>query len=181
MMRETVQGIGIGLAIAAVAVGAWFATHKAASPGAAPQDATPAPAVAKTPTEPIHPKVVQAYPAKVKQKVNLPSAMRNDPAIAVLNSSMVPPTLDGQTVTTTLNTETGQVNTMISANPSPWLAGESTGSIRLDYGMKNGGRKVGRLSATENLFQIKSVHLGAAGALYSDGTYFIGVGGEYRW
>jgi hypothetical protein len=180
-MNDLVKRVGIDVAIGAGAIALWFATHKPEPPAQAPEVATPAPVIAKSEPIVIHPAAVQAYPDKVKQRTAIPSTMKADRNIAVLDSSTIAASERSQNVTTTLNTETGQVVTLVSENPAPWLAGESTGEARIDYGVKNGFRQVGRLSATEDLFQIKDVHLGISGSLETDGTYFMGAGISYRW
>jgi len=180
-MNETVKRIGIDVTIMAAAVGIWFITRKPEPPAAAPQVAVPAQAIAEEKPEIIHPKAVQAYSENAKQKTAIPQAMKEDKTVAILDSSTIPESQHSETVTTTLNTETGQVITLVAANPTPWLAGESTGEARIDFGLKNGFRRVGRLSATEDLFQVKSLHLGISGSLDTDGEYFIGGGISYRW
>jgi hypothetical protein len=89
-------------------------------------------------------------------------------------------------VTSVLDTKTGETTAYTKPEPYPWLAVESRGEARFDYGYKitKGSTvplPVGRLSVTHNFVQVKALHMGVNVAIDTDGTAFAGVGLSYRW
>lgn len=87
-----------------------------------------------------------------------------------------------QIVTQTLDVTTGETEVFIASAPAPWFTTEHRGSINLDYGYKaHSPNPVGRLNIREDLVQIKDIHLGVSASAYTDGDYFVGIGGSYRW
>lgn len=121
--------------------------------------------------------------AAVKKKLTLPQPVVDDKNAAVLASSKIPAGERPHTVTTVLNTETGASETYVRTDPLPWLAYENRGEIGLYYGIKNGQQAV-RLQATQDLVQVKALHLGVIGSMdMANGKpdLFVGVGVAYRW
>lgn len=131
---------------------------------------------------------VQVYAPRAKTKLKLPPALQQNAGVHVLAATRVKPDLHPQTVVTTLNSKTGQTETLIRREPYPWMSAEQTGEIRIDYGYKMGfsspdkGRPGGvRLSLREDLLQLKALHLGINASIDSDGQMFAGAGVGYRW
>lgn len=174
--------IGIAVAAIAASIVLWFSLRKPdPAPRTAPMEAHAATVVADSKPQEIQPKKVMAYPAKVKEKAALPDSMKQDPNIVVLDSSRVEASDRDQTVTSTLNTQTGAVETIVSEDPDPWFQLEAKNEARLSYGIKNGMKTVGRASVSADMLEIKSVHFGVNGSLDTDGAYFAGAGIAYKW
>lgn len=182
------QGL-IGLVVGAIIASCFMLT----------QCSPPAPAPAATPVlAKVNPEVkrevkvdtplrtpsksVKAYPASVKNKLVLPKEVLDDEAAQVLDSTELASSEKRQIVSTILDTETGATTSYVTAAPSPWLALEDRGQLSLDYGIKRGSREpVARLNLRQDVLQIKRLHLGASASAYSDGDYFVGIGGSIRW
>lgn len=144
-------------------------------------EARPSGPVAAVQKEVIHPKALKVYTKPAKAKLNLPATLQQDDNQYVLASSTLKHDYHPQTVTTLVNRETGEATTITRGEPYPWLAAQQTGEIRLDYGIKNGGVAVGRLTLREDLLQVKGVNLGAGASLDTDGAVFVGAGVGFKW
>lgn len=127
-------------------------------------------------------KSVKVYPPATKGLIKLPPEVLGDDSKYVTTTSSIPRTENGQVVTTVLDVTTGETSAYVAQEPSPWFALEHRGYAAVDYGFKrNNPNPVLRLNVREDLVQIKGIHLGLTGSLHSDGDYFVGAGGEYRW
>ncbi|ADE12117.1 hypothetical protein [Sideroxydans lithotrophicus] len=158
----------------------WVATPKPAPVGQW-QPAKTASQVTDVPKTALSCKPVIVYEQAAKQNLDLPPSVQADAEKHVTSSSKVNPDLHPQTVTTIYNDKTGQTEAMIRRDPYPWLAAEQTGEVWVGYGVKNGGGRVGLLSVTEELIQVKALHFGVSGSVSTDGSLFAGVGAGYRW
>lgn len=160
----------------------WYYFKPQPAPVGQYTQAEKAPQVSGVPTVPLLPKKpIQVYADPAKQRLNLSPEQISNKAIVVVSASRVPSDLHPQTVVTTLDQNTGVFSTLVRSEPYPWLAAEQTGELRLDYGIKNGGLKVARLSLHENLVQIKALHLGVNSSLDTDGIFFVGAGVGWGW
>lgn len=175
------KSILTGAGILAAAVALWYVMKPEPAPVGGWQPAKEAPQVAAVPKESIVPPKIEVYTAPAKEKLNLPPSVKQDPHAHVLQSTRVPADDHPQTVTTLINDQTGQTETLVRREALPWLAAEQRGEARLAYGMKNGGVKVGRLSVQEDLVQVKALHAGVNASLDTDGRYFVGAGVAYKW
>lgn len=166
----------------------WLRQPEQAAPVHMQVPATPAPEVKKTPrvATPLKARTVKAYPASVKNKLKLPETALLDPAVAVVSSSQVRADDHPQTVTTVLNTDTGEVESYTRRDPLPWFAADHRGEAGIILGIKNAEPAV-RLEGRQQLFQVKAVHLGVTGSVdqHLNGTretdWMVGVGAWYRW
>jgi hypothetical protein len=152
--------------------------------------ATPAKEIKLIPVHqaPVKNGTVRVYASPAKIKLDLPKLVVDDEQKQVVASTTVQGDDHPQTTTTTVNLETGEFDTFTKKEPLPWLAWDDKGSAGLYTGIKRGGL-VARLELKQNIFSVKSVHVGAvatldqpissAAGLQTD--YFIGVGAEYRW
>jgi hypothetical protein len=130
----------------------------------------------------ITPPKVPVYTAPAKRKLKLPDEIKDDPNKYVLTSARLPKDTHPQTVTTVIDAQTGEVQTLYRSEPHPWLAVEQTGELRVDYGIKSwSGLRVVRLSLREDVLQIKSFHAGINASIDSDGAWFVGVGVGWKW
>ncbi|KIO49611.1 hypothetical protein [Nitrosospira sp. NpAV] len=147
------------------------------------EDAPKVPVVTKAPIR------VYSGGKVLKKKLNLPSAVAEDPAREIIASSQAKADDHPQTITTVINTTTGDSETYIRRDPLPWLAWDTSGEVGVYAGIKNGQQAV-RLQARQGIVQVKALHLGvmgsidqaAGGASTLSGTdYFVGVGAWVKW
>ena len=177
-VRTIIEGVGI--LIAAIAL--WYVfRHPVSAPVGVPQMATQSPETAGVKKIDIAPKKLKVYAAQIKKKINLPKAEQDNAAIAVLDSSKIAGNYNPQTITTTLNTDTGETQTSVVVDPYPWFAAKNDKEARISYGLKNSGKFVGRMQFTDDFFQVKAISLGINTSIDTDGSYFLGVGASYRW
>lgn len=165
------------------------------------QDAIPAPPVGihviATPAKQVAdiPKVqtsikngsVRVYEGRAKIKLKLPDAILHDDAKQVIESTKVSADDHDQTVTTIVDTETGDTQTLVRREPLPWMSWRDNGSAGIYAGIKN-GQPTARLEVKQSIFSVKAVQFGAVAtldspisSLPSKTEYFVGVGAEYRW
>lgn len=124
--------------------------------------------------------------AALKDELKLPQEVVNNEPDQVLSSITAPESDHKQTVTTVLNTETGESQTFIRQEPLPWVAFDQRGQVGMYAGVKN-GTPTARLELQQGLLQVKAVHIGAVatvdqpmqGPLQTE--YYVGVGAWYRW
>lgn len=127
-------------------------------------------------------KTLRVYPQEAKKKLSLPSEALSNAKMHLTDSSVIKSTERPVEVSQFLDTTTGETKTYVTTIPTPWFALEHRGYAAVDYGFKrNSSNPVLRLNVREDLVQIKGIHLGITGSLHSDGDYFVGAGGEYRW
>jgi hypothetical protein len=127
-------------------------------------------------------KTVRVYPSGSKAKVKLPPEAIENANIKLTASSVIKSSEYPVQVSQVLDITTGETETFVQEVPKPWIAFENRGAASLDYGFKRGATNpVLRLNLRENLVQLKGIHLGLSGSIHSDGDYFVGVGGEYKW
>lgn len=163
------------------AAGAWW--YFTPAPAQVDEWTSPevAPQIAPVPKQTIRPAKVHAYAPSAKAKLKLPASMLNDPNVYVLDSSLLPSDTHPQTVTTVIDEQTGEVQTVVRREPLPWLAAEHRGELRLDAGVKNGLAKVVRLTLREDLLQVKALHAGINASVDTDGQLFVGAGVGWKW
>lgn len=148
--------------------------------------ATPAPLVKDIPKVSLKPKsgTVRVYASRAKIKLDLPAEIIKDDNQQVIESTQVKSDDHPQTITTVINADTGETQTLVRRDPLPWLAWDYRGSIGAYAGLKNGDPGV-RIEAKQNLIQLKAVHVGVVASLDQRASgqqdYFVGVGAEYRW
>lgn len=150
--------------------------------------ATAAHEVKSTPKISVQPKQLKVYAGGkgVKNNLKLPDPVVQDDSEQVIASSQVKADEHPHTITTTINTDTGESQTFVRTDPLPWFGLSSRGGIGIYGGIKNGNPAV-RLEAKQDLFTVKALHFGVTasvdqplnGPLGND--YFLGIGGEYRW
>lgn len=140
--------------------------------------AIPAPAVARVETvaTPIKTGTVQAYKPAAKKALKLPDSIQFDSKQSVVAASTVTPSAHAYTLTTLVDTETGEIQTLQRREPLPWLARDASGRLDLLLGVTDEG-PVARLSVQQNLLQIKALRLGVAAAL----TQHLGGTPETDW
>lgn len=174
-------GFAAGVVLLVLAASVYFAFKPAPAPPGVHMPATPAPEVAKETTIPVHVAApVQVYKPVVKKKLNLPAHVQADTEQHVVASSKTANDERQHTITTTLDTTTGQFTSYDRAEPLPWIAVNTKTQVGLFYGLKD-GEPVARLQAQQEFLQVKALHFGAVGSVDSDGSYFVGAGAWARF
>ena len=126
---------------------------------------------------------VKAYAPEAKIKLALPETVIADQQEHVISTARVPDTNRPHTVTTTINSETGEAQSFVRADPLPWVALENRGELSLSVGYKyrDQVRPVVRLGVRQDFLQVKALHAGVVASIDSDGAAYAGVGVAYRW
>lgn len=150
--------------------------------------ATPAPEIAGETKidKPIATGSVKVYKPAIKTELKLPASVIANENIQVAASSRVSPNDHPQTVTSTVDMQTGEVTNYVKEEPYPWLAKDTRTEIGLYAGIKNGNKTI-RLEGRQGLIQIKALHVGVIGTLDQSfsgpiqADYFVGAGVWTRW
>ena len=180
----------IGLGILAVAlVGGygfwWFIQPKVDTSVAV--IAPVAPIIAKVDKVDTPVKMVRTYKPIAKTKLKLPPLVIANVDQQVTGATTVAPSERKVTVTSVLDTKTGETTTYSKSEPYSWIPSfESRGEARLDLIYKVDARthapqQAGRLMITQDFLQLKAVHLGGTASIDTKGEMIIGVGVGYRW
>ena len=181
----TTTGVG-----ALVVVGAliWLLiwTIEARRPVEVSVPATPAPELKRAPTARVAIKApVKVYTGSTKAKLKLPADAQANQFENVLAATTVKGNDRPQTVTTTINTETGESRSFVKQDPLPWFAIETRGEARLALGYRYDGsglpKQIVRLGINYDAIRVKALTAGITGTVDSDGRTFIGIGVAYRW
>ena len=170
------------LALAFVAGVAVYFTFKPdpAQPGVH-NAATPSPEVAKVETERVEiAPPIQVYKPVAKKKLKLPESVQQNPAQHVIASSKTANDERQHTVTTIIDSTTGNATTYDRVEPLPWVTVSTKSQVGLFYGYR-GGEQVVRLQGQQEILQIKAMRVGAVATVDSDGETFIGAGLWARW
>lgn len=175
--------IAAALAVIASILG-YFALRPVPPPVGVHVEAQPAPALAKVETEKVEvAPPITVYKPAAKKKLNLPKQISEAPNQHVVASTKVGGDDRSHTVTTVMDSSTGEFTTLDRADPLPWVAVKSRTEVGAYYGIK-GGRDTVRIQARHEFLQMKSLHAGVqASADFSGGDVdsFVGVGVSVRW
>lgn len=125
--------------------------------------------------------------SQLKKLVDLPpEVVQNDHQQVIASSKIEAEDDHPHTITTVIDTETGESQTYVRTDPLPLIDWDDHGRIGLYYGYKNGTAAT-RLQAQQGLFRIKSVHVNMLASIDQSlntpvtQAYFVGIGAEYRW
>lgn len=175
--------IVLGVVIA-IGTGTYFYFKPEPAPTNVHLPAKPASQVSRETTVPVViEKPVKVYRPDVKRKLKLPDAVQADPAQHVVASSRTVPDERPHTITTVLDTSTGEFTTLDRAEPLPWIAVSTKTEVGAFYGIKN-GEPAFRVQAQQELLRIKALHVGAvasADMVRGDVETYVGVGVWARW
>lgn len=166
------------LVLAAAVLALWVLVSPARAPMARYVPAEPAPAVAQAETvaTPIKTGTIQVYKPATKRALKLPEPIQAAPEQQVIAANTVAPSAHSYTLTTLIDTDTGEVRTLQRAEPLPWLARDPSGRLDLLLGQSRDG-PVARLSVTQNLLQMREWRLGVGGSI----TQHLGGRPETDW
>lgn len=181
--------VAFGLLIA-MAIG-WLSYDREPAQGVgATVIARPSGEVAKVPVKTVTPKAgVKVYRggAALKDGLKLPRDAVEDPDVEVLASSHVKADDHPHTVTTVIDTETGESTTYDRRDPLPWMAWSERGHAGVAVGLKS-GEPTARLQVEQEIVTVKALRLSGiatvdqplnAGA--TGGDFFAGVMVKYQW
>lgn len=146
-----------------------------------PQTAQKAPEVQGEAKVDAKPPKVAVYKESAKKKTKLPDRLKEDAAIAVLDSSRIEGSDRPTTVTTVINTDTGEVETVQSKEPLPWLTVKSRNELKLTAGINQSGVYSGGLLFSHEFGSIKALNFGMDAAIYTGGAGHAGVSVSYRF
>lgn len=181
MNRYGVLALALFAMIGATAL--YFHFKPAPMPPGIHMPATPAPELRREETAPLVVDFVRAYKPAAKKKLKLPPAVQADAEQHVVASTRTPNDERSHTVTTTLNTSTGEFTSYDRAEPLPWMAVSTKSQVGVYYGLKR-GEQVIRLEGRQELLQIKALRIEAmasADIVSSDVDTFVGIGVSARW
>lgn len=174
--------LGIAAGTSAFALWLWLAPKPA--PVGAHVEATPAKEVRRIGKESIETAPVQVYKPAAKEKLELPAVVKSSPTAHVVAATTTPNDERQHTVTTVLDSSTGEFTTFTRAEPLPWVAVSTKSEVGAYLGLKNGEPAL-RVEGRQELLQIKAVRIGARASadLTQSGHVdtFIGVGAHVRW
>lgn len=153
-----------------------------------PRKATPAASVAAAPTQKVklEAPALTVYADSVKPKLKLPARVVASPTQHVIAASTIAPDDHPVTVSTVIDSQTGQSETYTVEQPLPLLARESRAEVGAYVGVKN-LQPTARIEARYDFLQVKALHAGVlAGAdvpISGMGRpdAFVGVGVTLRW
>lgn len=146
-----------------------------------------APVLKKAPIVPVLIKApIKTYQGETKANLKLPPLVIANPDKQVISATAILSNTHPQTVTTVLDTETGDVKTYTKTDDYPWLAVETRGEAGIMYGYKFksselGAKPIGRFQVKYDVLRIKALTVGATASLDTDRDGFVGLGVSYKW
>lgn len=172
--------------IVIISVAWWIKYHPRQVPVGIQVAAAPAKVIESTPQIKIVPKYIYVYIPAAKKELNLPQAEQDNKGSFVIGSSSIGSSDRPQTVTTVLDTDTGKTRTYVAQAPYPWLAAENNREVSLQYGWKSGlgmasNGMTWRAEFSDDLVQVKALHLGVHSTIDTDGQFYAGVSLSYKF
>lgn len=184
-MKSFLGGMVLAILLAVGGYGYWVFSRPPVDTAVAVV-AAPAPAVKKVKKRVVPVKQVVVYAPEAKANLKLPPLVVANEREQVTSATTVQPSERRITVTSVLDTGTGETTTYTKPEPLPWFAVEARGEARIDVGykLKRGipaPVQIGRLSVRHDFLQVKGFHAGVNAAIDSDGEVFAGIGIGYKW
>lgn len=184
LLMSTARMLIVVGVIVALGTGLYFYFKPEPAPTNVHLPAQPAPQVSRETTVPVAVNApAQVYRPEVKRKLKLPAAVQANPKQHVVASSRTAPDERPHTITTILDTDTGEFATLDRAEPLPWIGVSTRTEVGVFYGLKSGEPAL-RVQAQQELLRVKALHLGAvasADVVRGDVDTYIGVGAWARW
>ena len=118
---------------------------------------------------------VYAGGAKTKKKLKLPDVIVQDESKSVITSSKVEADDHAHTITTVINAETGESETLDRRDPLPWISFTTKGDAMLAGGVNASGEQAGMVQVRQGILRIKNVTLGVVGTVSHANN---GIGGH---
>lgn len=189
--------IGIGAA-AVVVIGlggltAWDKYGPAKATGSASVAATVSPVLNRAPTAKVNIAApIKVYRGDTKKNAKLPDDVQKDENKEVIAAVQEKASLRPQTVTTVIDSKTGEVSTFTKEDAYPWLAWEPRGEVGIAYGFKStvrcasfqcdtDAKRVARLQFGYDLVRVKALTAGVVVTADSDRDVFAGARVRFQW
>lgn len=168
---------------AATAVGTWSYFKPTPMPEGVQIEATPSKFVRNVEKAPVVVERVVAYKPEAKEKLKLPETIKADDKKHVVASVTTPNDERQHTITTIVDSQTGEFTTYDRVEPLPWIGVTTKSEVGAYLGLKNGQPAV-RIAGRQEVLQIKSVRIGAVASVditQSGVDSFVGIGAWARW
>lgn len=165
-------------ALAAAGWAIWYFRVPPPAPIGQHEPAKVAPQIKAIPKTDIRPPKVMVYAQKAKGKLKLPEPMQADPNVHVLEATRVKADDHPHTVTTVINSETGEIQTLDRRDPLPLFAFKKSGALGLEHDFI---LRTSTLYARQDFLSIKSINVGGRLSLDSDRQLAAKVSVEWRW
>lgn len=127
---------------------------------------------------------VKHYAASTKAKLRLPQAVQASSAHVVLTATDLPKSKHERTVSSVLDTTTGEVKQYIEEKPLPWVESTRSGSASVYTGFK-GIEPAIRAELKQDIYSVKGVNIGAVVSVDQTASgrtdTFVGIGARYEW
>jgi len=182
-------GLGIALAFFLYSVIGWLRPDENNAPVGVYVPAKVSKQISNVPkVDLMFKKPIKVYAPAAKKKLKLPDPIQQDDNQQVIASSQVKNDDHPHTITTIINKETGESETIVRTDPLPWIDFDKRGSVGMYYGFKDSQAAV-RLQIQQDIVDIKSIRVGAIASVdqYTSSPtqrpadWYIGVGLRYSW
>jgi hypothetical protein len=140
--------------VIAMAYLAWLHFSAPKAPVGAIVAAKVAPQAVNIPKVVIHPKAVKVYHASAKKALPLPQAVIDDKNVQLIEATRVESDDHPHTISTVINTETGETTTFDRREPLPWVTLRRSGALGLEHDLFRG---IDTLYVRQDFVQVKSV------------------------
>lgn len=134
-------------------------------------------------TVPVTVEFIKVFAPEAKQKLSLSKEVQQNKSKHVVSSTKVKGDENPHTITTLVDSSTGEFTTYDRKDPPPWVAVNTTTHIAAYYGIKN-TTPIVRLQAQQELLRLKALKLeGNASIDMGAGKpdTFIGIGGRFSF
>lgn len=127
-------------------------------------------------------KYVKVYPDPVKDDLDLPADVEQDPAQKVISTAKLDAEERPYTLIGILDTKTGDASIYARPDPQPWLKPNTLSEVGAFIGYHNSAPSV-RIEARQELLRIKAAHVGliASADVGSELNTYVGAGVWMRW
>ena len=173
----------VALIVASAALAAWVYFKPQPMPPGVHVEASPAKFVRDVEKTPVVIERAIVYKPEAKRELKLPETIKADDKKHVVASTTTPNDERQHTVTTIVDSGTGEFTTYDRVEPLPWIGVTTKSEVGAYLGLKNGEPAV-RIAGRQEVLQIKSVRIGAVASVditQSDVDSFVGIGAWARW
>jgi len=154
----------IGLAIIVALIWSYKLFWPKPAPQQGYQAAAPAAGMATAATHEVYikPPIKAIDKKQAARKMDLPSTIVDNPSIEVISTATIKPSKGGSTTATTINTQTGAVETIVKENPRPLFGFGGKTEIGIRAGISTRGQQ-GALYVRQDVLRIGGIHLAGYG------------------
>ncbi|MHB1097951.1 MAG: hypothetical protein ACYCZR_00220 [Burkholderiales bacterium] len=184
MDRATrIELYAVAVVVAASVVGAWTYFKPQPMPPGVHVEAPPSKFVRDVEKAPVVVERIIVYKPEAKEELKLPETIKADDKKHVVASVTTPNDERQHTITTIVDSQTGEFTTYDRVEPLPWIGVTTKSEVGAYLGLKNGQPAV-RIAGRQEVLQIKSVRIGAVASVditQSGVDSFVGIGAWARW